>query len=437
MLYAIYQLSGWLIFIVVSPFFLIYNCITGKHWKGLGQRLGFLGTIPRTAGGGLRIWLHAASVGEVQVARALVDEIQNQLPQASLLLSTVTRQGRAVAEKQLPGIPCIFAPLDLVGIANRALKNFQPDVYVCLETELWPVMLCQAHRNGCRLLLLNGRMSEESFRNYSKIKGFMRDILSLFETVAVIQESDAERYAALGATPEQIKIVGNAKYDLASSEETLAATRNRYRGWLGLQPGQPVFLAGSTHTGEEELLIEVFRKLREKVPDLAWLIAPRHIGRLAELQRTLTAHGVEYECFSRVKTEGRRKSTVLIDTMGELAGLYSVARYVFCGGSLVNRGGHNILEAAVWGRPVVYGPSMEDFADAKELLESARAGFPVTTPQEITDIFLAWAASPQDYELAAQRAKDVALAQQGSARRQVELIQRICCSLQVTGRKEG
>lgn len=421
MLYTIYQLIAWLIFIVVFPFFLIYSGITGKHRQGLGQRLGFLGAIPRADGPGLRIWLHAASVGEVQVARALVDEIRKQLPGSSLLLSTVTRQGLAVAKKQLKGIPCILAPLDLYGIINRALQAFQPDMYICLETELWPEILRQARKNGCRLLLLNGRMSERSFKNYLKIRGFMESILSGFEAIAVIQKTDAARYAALGATPEQLKIVGNAKYDLGFTLPE-AATTERYRNWLGLRPDQPVFLAGSTHTGEEELLVEVYRRLQGPHPDLVWLIAPRHLSRLEELKKLLTGQGLEYDCFSEVKKTGRRRKIILVDSMGDLAGLYSVARYIFCGGSLVNRGGHNILEAAVWGKPVVYGPSMKDFADAKELLESAQAGFPVATPQEAADIFLQWARSPDDYERAAKKAKEVALAQQGSARRQVELI---------------
>jgi 3-deoxy-D-manno-octulosonic-acid transferase len=429
-LYTIYQLIGWLIFIVVSPFFLIYSFITGKHWQGLGQRLGFVGTIPRADGPGLRIWLHAASVGEVQVARALVAEIQKQLPGSSLLLSTVTRQGLAVAKKQLKGIRCILAPLDLYGIVNRALQAFQPDLYICLETELWPGILHQARKNGCRLLLLNGRLSERSFRNYLKIRGFMGDILSGFEAIAVIQKTDAARYTALGATPEQLKIVGNAKYDLGFTMPE-AATAEKYRNWLGLRPDQPVFLAGSTHTGEEELLVEVYRHLQEPHPDLVWLIAPRHLSRLDELKKMLAGRGLEYDCFSAVKKAGRRREIILVDTMGDLAGLYSVARYIFCGGSLVNRGGHNILEAAVWGKPVVYGPSMKDFADAKELLESAQAGFPVTTPQEAADIFLQWARSPDDYEQAAKKAKDVALAQQGSARRQVELIRSIVDSCEL------
>lgn len=422
MFYVLYQLVGWLLFIVVSPFFLLYIGFTGKHRNEFTQRLGFLNKVQVSNEKSLRIWLHAASVGEVQVARALVTEIKNQFPDATIFLSTVTRQGHNVARKQMaPDIPCFYAPFDLTGIVGRALKTIKPDIYICLETELWPAILRTAHKNGTKLLLLNGRLSENSYKWYRKIRGFMKNILNNFSTISVIQTGDAKRYSNLGAEAERVVVNGNAKYDLISTQPS-SETINHYRKLLGIETGQPVLMAGSTHTGEEALLVDVFRKLNDKFTDLVWIIAPRHLRRIDEIETLLVEQKIKCERLSHIQKHGRQSSVILVDSMGELTNLYSVATYVFCGGSLVERGGHNILEVAVWGKPVFYGPSMTDFIDAKELLEASKAGFSVKDPQELTERILYFVDHPQEYSAAGQRAKKVALAQQGSAQKHVQLL---------------
>lgn len=429
MLYTLYQLFGWLFFIVAFPFACVYLGLSGKHRQGLRQRFGHVEDVQLDEDKPVRIWLHAASVGEIQVAKALIPEIKKQLPEASIVVSTGNRHGLAVAPQLLPeDVPCFFAPLDLIGIVNRTLETIRPTIYVCLETELWPNIIRQAQQHGAKLFLLNGRLSENSYAGYRKIKGFMSDLLSCFTKISVIQGGDAKRFRALGADPANIRILGNAKYDqsVTQADQNMA---ERYRQMLDIHRRQPVLVTGSTHTGEEAMLVEVFRALQQRLPDLVWVVAPRHLQRLTEIEKLFTEQGIASMRLRQVQEQGRSTEVVLIDTMGELAGLYSMATYVFCGGSLVERGGHNVLEAAAWGTPVFYGPHMADFSDAKGLLEAEGAGFCVKTPQELARKILYFIDRPEEYAVAGRGALKVAARQQGSAQKQIALIKEVLHSV--------
>ena len=422
MLYTLYQLFGWLFFIVIFPFACVFVGLSGKHRQGLRQRFGYVEDVQLDEDKPVRIWLHAASVGEIQVAKALISEIKKQLPEASIVVSTGNRHGMAVASQLLPeDVPCFFAPLDLIGIVNRTLKTIRPTIYVCLETELWPNIIRQAQQHGAKLFLLNGRLSENSFAGYRKIKGFMSDLLSCFTKISVIQGGDAKRFRGLGADPSSIRILGNAKYDqsITQTDHNLA---EHYRQMLNIHRQQPVLVTGSTHTGEEAMLVEVFRALQQRLPDLVWVIAPRHLRRLTEVETLFAEQGIASMRLRQIQEQGRSSDVVLVDTMGELAGIYSIATYVFCGGSLVDRGGHNVLEAATWGIPVFYGPHMADFSDAKALLEAENAGFCVKNAQELTRLLLYFIEKPEEYAVAGRGALKVASRQQGSAKKQVALI---------------
>lgn len=432
MLNTLYQLIGWLVVVVASPFVGLYVAITGRHRQGLRQRFGYLDDVWLDEEKPTRIWLHAASVGEVQVARALITQIKQQLPEASVVVSTVTQQGFSVASSQLPSdVSCFFAPLDLCCIVNRAISTIRPTMYICLETELWPNIIRQSYENGITLLLLNGRISERSYAGYRKIKGFMERILSCFTKIAVIRADDAKRFRALGANPTRIRILGNAKYDLTTSQMT-SSTGSELRRSLGLD-NQPVLVTGSTHSGEEAMLLEVARSVQQRLPDLVWIVAPRHLQRLDEIETLFKEKGLHWERLSRIRERGRTAPVILVDAMGELAELYAVATYVFCGGSLVERGGHNILEPVAWGKPVFYGPSMKDFLDAKELLEATGAGFPVATPRDLATKLLYFIDRPEEYALAERRALRVSDQQQDSARQQVALIREVLHSMPLSG----
>ena len=419
MLYQVYKLLSYLVFAIAFPPLFVFSIITGKHRTGLAERFGFFEPYPDHENH--RIWLHAASVGEVQVARALIDELRREFPDADLILSTMTEQGQKVAKQQLANkVRCIFAPLDLSIIARQAIKKLRPSVYVCLETELWPNLLHQLKKNNVPAVLLNGRLSERSSSRYRLAPRFMTSLLACFDKIATIRQEDADRYIAIGAEPQNVSVAGNAKYNL--DIDTSPETAKRYRKMLQLGDKQPLLVAGSTHGNEEELLIETFRLAKEKLPDLVMAIAPRHLERLEEIETAYLAQGLKFNRLSHCRKESRTADIVIVDSMGELTGLYGAATYVFCGGSLVERGGHNIMEAAIWGLPVCYGPSMKDFLDAKELLEAAQAGFMIETPAKLAATIIGFAEKPDQYAQAGKRALQVALAQKGTARKQVQLV---------------
>lgn len=429
MTYGIYRLLTRLIFIVISPIFLIYSGITGKHRAGLRQRLGCYNNITPPPAGTPVIWLHGASVGEVMAARILATKIKKEFPVTALILSTVTEQGLKIARKQFGEMAnCILAPLDLPGGVARAVETIRPDIYICLETELWPNLLTRLQNDPTRLFLLNGRLSERSSRRYRWVKGFSKKVLGGFDTIATITKGDKDRFISLGADENKIIVTGNSKYDLPEPPSP-TASRTNWRQRLNLDDKQPVLIGGSTHTGEEEMLLEVFHNLKNTLTDLVLIVAPRHITRLKEIQTMLATRHTDYDLFSAVKRDGHRRNIIVVDSIGELAELYAAADVIFCGGSLVPRGGHNIMEAAIWGIPVFYGPCMKDFTDARQLLDG-NGGIMVDNHQELADKIRELFLDPRLYDKVASAARLTARSQQGAADQQLapvfDAIRRIC-----------
>ncbi|MEW6520610.1 MAG: glycosyltransferase N-terminal domain-containing protein [Thermodesulfobacteriota bacterium] len=422
--YGSYKLLTDIFFALGFPPFFLYSCFTGNHQDSIRERLGYYRDLRPANSSRQRLWLHAASVGEVRAAQALLPELRNFFPDAAWFLSTVTRHGQQIAKQQLGGsLSCIYAPLDVNRIVKRSLSKLQPTCYICLETELWPNFLTTAHRSGVKLLLLNGRLSERSLARYKKIPALIRPLIKSFAAIAVISENDRKRFLALGADPANLIVSGNVKYDLPAP--TSPEQADTYRKRLGISRDQQVFIFGSTHSGEETLFIDALCRLRDIINDAIFIIAPRHLNRLGEIEKLLAAHQLAHEKLSQISAGRRRHHTILVDTMGELAALYSIGTFIFCGGSLVPRGGHNIMEAAIWGKPVYYGPHMKDFADAAEILEAHDAGLPIRQPDDFIRSVLALRQSPGHYREICDRARAAALAQQGSARRQAELVHAI------------
>jgi 3-deoxy-D-manno-octulosonic-acid transferase len=417
--YGIYRLLTRLIFALTFPVFLVYAGITGKHRAGLRQRLGYYASFgkPRKAGK-IVVWIHGASVGEVMAAKVLADKIKTGFPDVALVLSTVTEQGLQVARQHFGNMAdCVLAPLDLPGAVARAAATIRPDIYICLETELWPNLLARLRANHTRLFLLNGRLSERSGRGYRLLGDFTRKILAGFTAIAAITGADAERFMRLGAEKGKVTVTGNSKYDLPSPVRA-TALRADWRRRLALTDNQPVLIAGSTHTGEEELLVEVFHNLKRTLVDLVLIIAPRHLTRLPEIKGILHAGHAAHEFLSTVPDKGRRTDLLIVDSIGDLAELYAAADFIFCGGSLTPRGGHNIMEAAIWGIPVFYGPSMKDFADARQLLEG-HGGITVATPLELAEKIKELYLQPRQYAQVATAAGLTASSQHGAADKQL------------------
>lgn len=379
-----------------------------------------------------RVWIHAASVGEVQAAGILIDELSRTGRTANMVLTATTEQGYKFAGHRLP-VPVVplMAPLDLTPSVCRALQAIRPDLYICLETELWPVMLTQLRRAGVGMLLLNGRLSPRSFHRYSMVKGYMATLFRGFDAVAAIGREDASRFAALGVPTNRLSVCGNIKYDMQADNPKSVRLAGRER--LGVDR-ETVFICGSTHEGEEQALLQVYRQLARQ-QSLVWVVAPRHLERLEAVKTLFARNGLAFDLLSTLATGRRQTPVVLVDTMGDLANLYAAGDFIFCGGSLVNCGGHNIIEAARWSRPVFFGPWMKDFNDAAQALQHTGGGYQIANTEELVDRILALWSSPDQYARACAQAGAVAASQRGAVAQQVELVWDALAKWRESGRR--
>ncbi len=427
-LYATYLFLTTGLFILLFPYFWIYTRITGRYRGHIEERLGFVSQkIIGRLSGSPRIWIHAVSLGEVKVAAAIIEALSSMMPNRSLILSTSTEHGRDLAEKTLGGkIPVVYAPVDFIGSVCRALSVVQPDIMVFLETEIWPAWLYEARRLGIKTALINGRISVRSVKAYSKLRGFFREVLSNFDVLSMITEGDADRIKTMGADPRRIEIHGNAKYDrfrgLADRE-----METEIREILNIKASHPVFVAGSTRNGEETMVLSAYEKILKAFPDTLLIIVPRHIKRTTEIASLVEQRRLTYQLRTEFDgTDTRRTAgVVIINTFGELFRIYSVGTILFCGASLVPLGGQNVLEPAVWGKMVFYGPSMENFLDAKAILEKANAGIQVSGPAELAERAIWFLGHPEELKNAGERAREAVLSNQGAAKKHAEVIKKL------------
>ncbi len=416
-----YKLAVGLIFWVSFPFLLLLVLLTGRHRRGLLQRLGFY-PIRRSPGAQRCIWIHAASIGEVRAAGMLIRELRRDLPGSIILVTTMTIRGRDFARNQLGAeIDCFLAPLDVPLIVGRAVSVLAPDIYICLETELWPLLIGQLKRRGVASFLLNGRLSPRSIKRYRRLRRFFGPVIRSFQRIGAISEEDRQRFIEIGAEPRSVVALGNIKEDFVIPEDH-AALEKRWSDLLMVADGIDVLVAGSTHSPEEDLLLPVFSRLQRRYSQL-WLVAPRHLERLQDIKTLLLAEKIEYDLLSRLKAgSSRRHTLVLVDTIGDLAELYSIATFVFIGGSLMGYGGHNVMEAAIWEKPVFFGPDMDDFKAGARLLEQAGGGFRFTSGEELENLLIMLSDDRQRLRQAGLEAGRVARSLHGAGRRQVEMV---------------
>jgi 3-deoxy-D-manno-octulosonic-acid transferase len=374
LLYPVYRQLTTLLFLLGFIPFKLYSVLSGRYKDSLDQRLGFYppkNTITKARRP--RIWMHAASVGEVSVAGVIAEEIQRLSPDYSLVISTTTETGQAIARERLPAsIPVIYAPVDSVFAVKKALAFTRPDMLTCIETEIWPNLFIEAHRMGVKTVLSNGRISVRSWKKYQKSVSFTRDVLKNVCAFSMIHEEDARRIRAMGAPQDRICVAGNAKYD-GLIRNHLRVNLDGIRKTYSLTGKEMVLVAGSTRRNEEEAVLDAYEKIIEKIPGTLLFIAPRHIERAQSISRLVSSRGFDHQLRSSLDGVKSRRTAdiVIMDTIGELAAVYGVSTVAFCGGSLVPLGGQNLLEAAVWGKPVFYGPSMEDFQEARDMIETA------------------------------------------------------------------
>lgn len=369
-MYWLYSLGLGAFLVGGLPVFAAQAVLRGKYRRGLSERLG---SVPAWPAQVPPVWLHAVSVGEVMAATPLAKELAARRPDLPLLVSTVTDTGRGVARQRLPAAQLVFFPLDFGWAVRRALDRLRPRVVLLTETEIWPNFLRACGTRGIPVALVNGRISPRSFPRYRRVGGLFGRVLQGIRLFCMQTPEDARRILELGAPRERVHVVGNLKYDLAVAgdpKDGLAV-----RQVLSLPPDVPVLVAGSTHRGEEAVVLEAYRAVRRSVPDLTLLLAPRHPERLGEVETLLDRTGLSWVRRSRLPAPA---PVILLDTMGELARLYAAGTVVFVGGSLVPIGGHNVLEPAAYARPVVFGPHMGNFAEMSRLFLEQGAGLQVS-----------------------------------------------------------
>ncbi|MBW1734319.1 MAG: 3-deoxy-D-manno-octulosonic acid transferase [Deltaproteobacteria bacterium] len=409
LLYRFYTIFTGGIFLLLSPALFLYARLSRSPKPHVTERLGFMpGAARRPPDGGPRIWIHAVSLGEVRVGRAIAEALKGIVPGLSLVISSTTPHGRSLAREIFePDVPVVYAPLDVLISVRKALSLIRPDAMVFLETEIWPAWIREARRMGITTAIVNGRISVRSIDGYLRLRPFFREVLKNVDLFSMILEEDSARIRAMGADPAKIEINGNAKYDLLAASPD-PAVETKMRQVLNLAPAERVIVAGSTRRGEEEMILTAYLEAVKRFPDTILILVPRHIDRASEIGALIADRGLGYQLRTEIGP-GRRERTekiVIINTFGELFNIYSVATVVFCGASLVPLGGQNPLEPAAWGRPVLYGPSMEDFQDAKELLEGADAALPIATPEELGEKILYLFDHPAEARAGGPRLRD-------------------------------
>ena len=408
------------------PYYLCKIVFAGKYRKSFVPKFGGRQAKKfRHLKDGPRIWVHAVSVGEVTAAAPIVASLKARKPDTRIIFSTSTETGQDMARKFINKADAlIYYPLDAPWVVRKMLDLARPDVFVAVETELWPNFLHQCAARGVRTLMVNGRISPRSYKRYYRTRWFWKRVLRDLNAAAMISEIDAERIRDIGMEPAKIKILGNAKYDgLASAVSPVLREEisRRFHVW----EGEKYFVAGSTHEGEEKIVIDVYRKLLARYPELKLILVPRHIERTAEVVQLLKRENLSDVITLSEMNAGRPRRderVVVVDVIGELFKIYALADVVFCGGSLVPRGGQNILEAAAWGKVIFYGPSMEDFSREKALLEEVGCGNTIRDAEELLQGITELLDRPQELHDRGERGREIVLANIGAAARYADFI---------------
>jgi len=425
-MYLGYSLLLSLGLIVLIPHFLFQALAHGKYIAGLRQRLG---SVPPTNGKPV-IWLHCVSVGETQAARPLAKRLKQQFPHHDLVISTITLTGQNLARDVFrnDAASIIYFPFDWRWTVRRALKAVNPAVVLIMETELWPNFLRECKTRKIPVAVVNGRISRQSYRRYRMIKWFLRRVLSSLSIAVMQSETDAQRLEELGISKDKLFTAGNLKFDAEIAGELTDKTEE-IRRRFAVDSNLPLILAASTHAPEEQIIVESIQKLRQKQP-VRLMLAPRHPERFNEVATLLQKSGLSWTRRTNPPDANDAHATiVLLDTIGELPATYALAQIVFVGGSIVDKGGHNVLEPAAAGATVVTGAHTHNFHAIVDLMNEAGAlvqlpALPdATASDEIAYVFEKLLASPAEREELGRRAQQLITSNRGAADRTIRLLE--------------
>jgi len=417
MLWFLYNVLFTIGYVLMLPRFIRRMLRRGGYGPGFGQRFGRYdaGTLARLRAR-RRLWVHAVSVGEVFIALRFMRELRSRAPEYAFVLTTNTSTGRAVAEKRIAKDDILlYVPADFPWIVRRALRAFAPAALILTESELWPNMMRLSRRHGARLVLVNGRITDSSYRGYRRLRVFFGRAVRLFDLCFVQTEADRARLEGLGAAPARVRVVGSAKYDgpepdPAGEEQARLALRE-----AGFPDDAIVLLGGSTWPGEEAALLDVYRALKPRHPELRLVLVPRHVERRAEIEAEIGRAGLTHLRRSALNGQARegRQDVVLVDTTGEMMGFYAAADIVFVGKSLTEHGGQNFVEPAALGKPVLTGPNLENFPVVAEDFRRAEALLQVATVAELQERIRRLLADPSERAALGERARSVVAQHRG------------------------
>lgn len=404
--------------LITLPYWLLQAIAHGKYRSGLRERMG---NVP----GRLRqkqrrtIWIHAVSVGEVLAISGLVSELRKRLSEFRIVVSTTTDAGQKLARERFGEVNVFYFPLDLKFAIRPYLRALQPDLVVLAETEFWPNFLRLAHEGGSRVAVVNARISDKSFEGYRRFRPLLRGVLKNIDLFLAQSDEDARRLHEIGAVAERIEVSGNLKYDLPATPER--ELTNALRTSFSRCAAGPVIVCGSTVAGEEQLLLNAFKTVLARYPQAVMLVAPRHPERFSEVSQLCERSGLTYWRRSQWDSQPISAGVFLVDSIGELASLYGLADVAFVGGSLVPRGGHNILEPAQHRVAILVGPHTENFQDIVSLFQS-RDAVRVVTTENFAAVMLELLSNPAERLALGSRAAETLQSQTGATERTVAAI---------------
>lgn len=413
-------------FLIFALFYLPTLIFKGKMHGDFLERFGVYDefTLSALAAGKETIWIQAVSVGEVALCKSLIPALKEMFPGRAIVLSTITETGNVLAKRLFSNdAVIIYFPLDFTFVVNKATRLLRPKLYIMIETEIWPNVIRSVSSLGVPSILINGRISDRSFGRYRFVRRFLEPTLRRINLYCMQSDIDAGRIMSLGAAAGRVRITGNMKFDSAVMRDMSPA--EDMRAIVGLKAQEQLFVAGSTHEGEEVIILSIFKELAREFPGLRLLIAPRHVERAMEVERAVKRFGFEPIRISRLKAARERleaRDVLILDVIGHLKDAYAVAAVVFVGGSLVKRGGQNPIEPAVFERPVIFGPHMFNFKSIAGAFLKDRAAIQISDSNGLRDNVRALLNDEGLRARMGRAAKKVVLENRGATEKNIEAI---------------
>lgn len=419
-MFTLYSFLLFLTLLLLSPYFVIQALRHGKYLSIFAERCGWLPRELRSSEPGA-IWIHAVSVGEANAVAPLVEQLRSRIGGRKIFVSTTTLTGQQNARAKMTAADGFFYyPIDWRWSVRRALDVIRPSMVCLTETELWPNFIRESHRRGIRLALINGRISQKSFRTYRWVQFFLKKFLSGIDLCLMQTEEDAERIRSLGASPGRVRVYGSLKYDIPLGGESSTCLDEIRKGFLGSR-ADPVWVAGSTTEGEEEILLNAFEGVKTESPSLRLILAPRKPERFDAVVSLMEQRGLRFMRRTQLeRTQPGECRVLLLDSMGELLDVYRLATVAFVGGSLVDRGGHNILEPASFGVPVLFGPYMSNFRKVAENFLAQHAALQVRDERELAATILSLLNDAPRARAMGERGRSLIAQSSGATARTVE-----------------